>query len=194
MLTPEQAQERMMGITGSKPKRLKKPLPPPALHPYRAVVLGVDPGDCSGWSIWVKGVYLQSGELDVYDPEALDKVIAGAVEFAVISDLPIVMVLERPWSRRALGQSRKLWQDAWHRGGCSARRIARAWPSRWRAQLLGIGGQMKREGIRAHEQAHACRVTDRTEIPHDEAAGICLGHYGTHCGEVGKVLPRSARG
>lgn len=200
MLSPEQAMEKLHAKAAAKRRKLAPP--PPSHRPHRCVVLAVDPGDPSGWSIWAAGRYVQSGEVDPHEADALDRVIAALPLLCTMTDpdhCPAVLVLERPWSRRVLGPSRALWAKAWERAGYSARRIVRAWPSRWRSQLLGTGGRMNTEQHRTVEGAHALSVvvaqTGReAAIRHDEAAAICIGHWAARAGEVSKVIPRSYRG
>jgi hypothetical protein len=183
-------------------------------------LLAVDPGETSGWAVYANGVLVQWGIVDVHHAPSVAKVISGALQLAEIATLPTVLLLERPYSRRTLGPSRAIWGNAWLDAGASSRRIARAWPSRWRSQLFGRGmGAARQADARAAEQLFANaeisrgkradsltatqwpdgqlslsrQVGGETGVPHDAAAAISMGKWGTRAAEVGKVLPSRSR-
>lgn len=169
-------------------------------RPWRCLLLAIDPGETSGWALYANGKLVQWGWVDVHHGASVEKVIAAALQLAAIATLPAVLLLERPYSRRTLGPSRTIWAKAWAAAGASERRIARAWPSRWRSQLFGRGmGSAKQEDARANEQLGArAEIAAGSEkpiesVPHDVAAAICMGKWGTHAEEVGKVLPAGVR-
>jgi len=165
------------------------------VKPWRCIILAIDPGSTSGWSIWADGNHVQHGVVDVFAHAEVAKIVASAVQLAELGSVPLVLVLERAWSQRALGASRVLWAKAWEAAGCSARRIVRAYPSHWRSKLFGHGmGRATQGRARAAEQSMARVLTGkREEIPHDAAAAVCIGRWATLAPEVGKVIPARYR-
>lgn len=192
-------------------KRGKKQKPPPSVTPHECVILAVDPGENSGWSIWDRGLLCEWGEVDVFGAE-LGAVFGKALAIAVDAGVPCVLVVERPFQRRAeqggfnttgTGAADKIWREHAKRCGFS-KRVVRVYPATWRARVLGAPWHMtKREAVREHEQRIAPLVVaengfDRSDHDHvdpgpDACPAILIGKWGTHAGEVGAVLPKPRR-
>lgn len=182
----------------SRKRVTRAPVIAPSFTPWRCVLLAVDPGNTSGWAIYACGRLVDFGTLDVFDHATVAKVVAAALRFAELAgaehteDLPTVLVLERPFSGRTLGASRTLWAKAWENARCVERRIVRAWPSRWRAQLFGRGaGRWPQDRARREEQRRALAIAggEHLAIQHDAAAAICIGAWAVRAAEVGSKLP-----
>lgn len=189
--------------THAKPrKRATRPaVVAPSFVPWRCVVLAIDPGNESGWAIYVCGVLVQFGTLDVFDHETVAKVIAAALRMAEfagadagdVDPVPTLMAIERAFSPGARrGAARPLWQSAWAKARCVEKRIVRPHASRWRSQLFGRGaGAWPQARARAEEQTRARGIAKRGDMPiqHDAAAAICIGAWGCRAAEVGSKLP-----
>ena len=198
----------------SKKPKLRVKLPP-VVHPWRAVVLGVDAAKRSGWAIMFGGQLLESGEANKdRDPELL-RVCSIALRHAEKRDVPCVMVLERPPNRVhpgrqastliGLGAARQAWEMAWRTQGGVRKRIVHVLPVTWRS-ALGIVNQASKGGLstaehereRAYVHTRKRALTARpawitTEVGADEAAAICIAEWGSRAGETGAVLPEKLR-
>lgn len=173
-------------------KRAQRPqVLAPAHRPWRAAILAVDPGNTSGWAIWLAGKLAESGTVDVFDHAEIARIVSALERLADVADLAPVLLLERPFSRRSLGASRPLWQSAWSKAGLPASRVVRAWPARWRAQLFGHGLHAAPQAVarRAEQLTARSIVGSNDEIQHDRAAAICQGAWASRAAEVGRVLP-----
>lgn len=178
-------------------RRVPRPVPPPSVRPWPIVVLAIDPGLTSGWAIWARGRYVDSGEVSVLDPEAVARVVRAALrwrELVVPGEVvPVVLVLERPWSGRqgnASGPARPIWKATWAREGGVKSHFVKLYPATWRSRVLGKGmGSAPRERAREVEQRVARMVSGR-RVGADEAPAVCIGKCACHAGEVGEVLPK----
>lgn len=165
----------------------------PSPKPWACVVLGVDTAATSGWCIAVSGKRVDSGELSTLDTPELSRVVRWALDLGRLGGLRVVLVLEAPWGGSvtvvaALGAARERWEGVWRDAGQTPRRVVRVNPSTWRSAVLGrssIG--MSRDAVRAFEQGVARAVVGKPLGP-DEAAAVLIARWGSHAGEVGKVI------
>lgn len=204
----------------AKPKhrRRKVAKPLPAWQPWPAVVLAVDTAARSGWSIWVAGKLVDSGEIDTIDEPALLRITRAVHIRAIESRLPCVLVLERPWGGtmsviEGLGAARERWRQVWVAAGESERRIVRVYPITWRTKVLGAqNARLPRNVVRAVERRMAAQViaSERGqrsfwrclfsmgerpahEVGDDEAPAVLIGVWASKAAEVGKALRAGAR-
>lgn len=203
----------MTGAAPTRRKRQKAPQPPPSVQPHRCALLAVDAGKEGGWAVYVAGKLVQFGEVKGYDLTAVQAVVAGLVQLAEISSVPMVLVLERPATYRhagkrsfgtvlGMGAARGVWRAAWVSAGCSERRIVDAPIATWRSRVLGKGwgGAVARETVRQHEQLIARQMVERelgvqraAAVGPDSAPAILIGKWAAHAPQVAKRLPVTAR-
>lgn len=174
-------------MSATSAKRAKKTHLPPSYDAHPCAVLAVDPGESSGWAIYVHGGLVASGECDVFghDPE-------WVIGSFLACEGPHVVVVERPFMVRfgtqvAVGAGDVIWRRHAERAGLG-RRIVRVYPATWRARVTGMSNA-KREAARAVEQEHAARVAGRAVGP-DQAAAICIGLWAIRAGEVAAKIPK----
>lgn len=173
-----------------KRKRAKKPKPPPSLTPHDAAVLAIDPGETSGWAIWVRGTLRAYGTCDVFGDMPAELVRHFLREFG-----PHVAVIERPFlvrfgSQTNIGTADRIWRKRLEEAGL-ARRIVRVYPASWRARVLGKGwASASRDLVRVREGIVAGAMTEVDHIHPDAAAAVCIGRWGCFAGEVLAVLPK----
>jgi hypothetical protein len=164
--------------------------------PWPCLVLAADTAQRSGYSMWLSGTLLESGEFDlVREPFRVQVICEQALDRARAAGVKAVLVLEAPFLGTSQGQWRGAWRLAWAQSGGVASRVVQVHPSRWRARVLGNGMHAaKREVARKFEQ----RVAEQTAgypVGEDEAPAIMIGLWATRAGEVGKKLePRSKKG
>jgi hypothetical protein len=189
-------------------KRAKRVKLPPSIRPHQAVIIAVDPGENSGWSIWDRGLLCEWGEVDVFDAAAVVAVLEKALAWYADPAIKCVLAIERPFQRRAeqggfntttTGTADKIWRTHAQRAGFS-KRIVRCYPASWRARVLGSPWHMaKREAVRAREQEIAPLIVrehgfDAGNPPGPDACpAILIGKWATHAGEVGAVLAKRPR-
>ena len=171
-------------------KRAKKPKLPPSLRPWPCAILAIDPGERSGYAIFVRGVLVASGPVKM-GGEAV--VVAEAVVRA--EGLPLVVVAEKWVAHGAFGGSRTMgglgrhwgrWEGALLGDGITTRRIARVVPQTWQARVIPYRvGQDRDERLRLVE-ASAQRI--KPGVTKDEAAAIGIGLWGIHAGAVGELI------
>lgn len=159
---------------------------------WRLVLLCVDPGTRSGWSLWLCGGLVASGEVDALEQAEVDRVVTECLGLARCMDVPAVMVLEKTWSGRqgqASGPSRPIWRRAWKRGGGVQKRVVGVYPATWRSRVLGAGmGKARRGTARAAERGLARHLT-RRDVGVDEAPAICIGLWARRSEATVAVLP-----
>lgn len=189
------------GSVRAAPKSKRESAAP---KPWRAVVIGVDTARNSGWSIYACGVFSCSGELDTHHERSIRDVIEVGLTLAAMRMVPCILVLEKPWGGSvdvvaALGAAREAWCHAWrelagpvgHTG-----KVLLVAPSTWRAPVLGgYYVRAPREQCRAAEMSMAMGLRNDPDrlLGSDEAAGICIGWYGTRAPGVGKLIGKRAR-
>lgn len=193
-LNPEDAK-----ACASCDKRTKKAKPRPVFRPWRCVVLALDAGGRSGWSVWSLGKLADAGEFNIYTGEGLREVVRVAEvakSFAAHLRVPWVAMIEASWGGRmgvGLGAAAGYWTFALRNAQLPRARIGSVSPSTWRARELPKGAHaLPRDEVRAHEVAAAAAVVGR-DVGHDEAPAILIGKWGTQAGEVGELLPKNAR-
>lgn len=185
------------------PRGLRRPAagkPSHAPRPWECVVLAVDTARVSGWSVLARGHLVARGELDTLSDGAIDAVVQRAVDGAAELQLPLVLVLEKPWGGNvhvvtALGAARERWQRAWrslaigHLG-----RVHTVSPSTWRAAVLGPEwARAERDDVRAEEQRAACALFALEQVGGDEAPALLIGFWASRAGEVGRRLSKTAQ-
>lgn len=159
-------------------------------HP--CIIVAVDTARISGWSIWLAGALLRSGERDMQrDPLAAVEVCADAMRVAEEHSLPAVLVYERPFRGTTQGQWIGSWKAGWAGVGGPQTRMVGVYPATWRAGVLGGGMHAaKREVVRAAEH-RAASVLTRRIVGGDEAAAILIGYWATMAPEVATKLPKA---
>lgn len=194
--------------------RVKKPAPQPSATPWRCVVLTIDPGERSGWSIWREGVLEAHG----FAQHHFDRQAAVARAFGLASShgLPLVVVGES-WSARrfqaaggrlstaalvGLGASWGRWLEQLDRepgqtlGRWHGPAIVRVEPPVWRAVTIGNAGNSAACKLRAVNRATVLAREAGLEPPtwSDDADAIVMGEWACRAGQVGAVLPAAFRG
>jgi len=180
-------------MTATKRRKRKAP---PVHRPWQATVIAVDPGKVSGWAIFRHGTYMTSGLLKRTDNVGMSEVADTAVALAKSLGVPAVLVLEyHPWAgtgnaRAGLEAAREAWRIAWRQAGGHVGKVVNANVATWRGNVLGVTrGPM----VLLYEREHARRLTRKADVSQDEAAAIGIGVWASRAGEVGAVLPKSAR-
>lgn len=188
--------------TLARPKAKKKKGKPEKLLDvaHACSVLAVDGADCSGWSMWDRGVLQRYGECDIFEGEPA-KIID---QFLQLTPAPHVVVIERPFMMRfggqsALGTGRKVWSVAAKRAGLERRTVS-VYPSQWRSPILPKGfASAKREVVRPEEQKCAGEVVrgalgllyeQQHPIGVEAAPAILIGKWGSFAPAVLRVLPK----
>lgn len=182
----------------SRPREKAAP-PPPSFRPWRCVVLALDAGECSGWSVHVLGKLASSGEFSIYTDEGVRevlRVVDTAKTFAASLRVPWVAMHEATWGGHmglATPASVGYWTFALRNAQLPRARIGEVYPARWRARMLPRGMHAaKRDDVRVCEQATAHALVGRM-VGADEAPAILIGKWATQAGEVGELLPKNAR-
>lgn len=190
---PVSSQARAMCSRGKKPA--------PAPKPWQCSILAVDTAENSGWSVWVDGTLVSSGETDTRDEARMLK-IASWPGSHTISSGPPVLVLEAPYGGPkhagevktliALGMARERWLRAWKDAGEARARVVLVQPATWRAAVLGNVRGLKTPALNKLEQQVAKRISGRDCRP-DEAAAVCVGAWASYAAAVGEVIGKKAR-
>jgi hypothetical protein len=180
--------------TRAKKKRVKLSPSPVSLE---CAVLGIDPGECSGYSIWQRGKLVEYGEVDVFSTEPAD-----VLERFMALGGPHVLVVERPFrvkyqNQTGIGTADKMWRELAKRLRVPRWRTVRVYPPTWRSCQLPKGfASAKREKVRPEEQLVARAVVleqlgpDAPELGDESAPAVLIGRWGVYAGEVQKVLPK----
>lgn len=179
-----------------KPKLTKRDLHL-ALPILDCVTLNIDAGTPCGWSIFLRGEWMASGECDVYSDD-VESVVRTALGLGHQQKLPVVLVIEKPYAGNlataaGMGAKRGTWITAWVRqGGVKSRKLL-VLPSVWRCRVLPKGiGKKLREEIQADEQEYALQVTGRV-CGVDESPAIGIGFWSARAPEVLKKLPKGRK-
>lgn len=182
----------------SKP-RAKAAAPLPSFRPWRCVVLALDAGETSGWSVYALGKLACSGQFAIYRDEGVRevlRVVDTAKAFAARLGVPWVAVHEATWGGRmalAAPASVGYWTFALRNAQLPLARIGSVYPARWRARVLPRGMHAAaRDVVRACEQETAAALVGRS-VGADEAPAILIGKWCTQAGEVGLMLPKNER-
>lgn len=190
--------------------RPKKYRPPATPQPWRCAVLAIDTAANSGWSIWVDGGLMCSGEVK---KDRRAELIALCIR-AHCYNRPAVLVMESaagfvyPGRGAAaligLGAARQAWQEAWAAAGGMKKRRVSVVPSRWRGDLFGGGlkailghgkkaAEFEKDWAAIQVKQYAPANDNAGPLGPDECAAICLGCWGVRAGEVGMALPHKLR-
>jgi len=206
------AQPRALSHARSSSKSKRSSITP-APRPWPCAVLAVDAANASGWSIWLRGKYDLSGELNTRLTGACADIVVLAVERAKQEKLPLVLVLEwSSWQGRGIRTAQGLaaaterWLVPWRQFATGNKgRIVRVHVATWRSRVLGkdFGARAPRQDIRLAERFTASSLTvrygarskaqDPTSFGNEEAPAICIGYWASYAGEVGKKLRPAAR-
>ncbi len=186
-------------------KRPRKPPPPPVFTPHECVIVNVDPGECSGYAITIRGKLEDFGECDVF-AGGPQRVLEMGLELARERRLACVLVIEKPFVRRpeqggynttGTGTADKIWRVMAKRLGFS-RRIIRVHPSSWRARVLDKGMHAaKRPVVRENEQTKALSVARAhgiEKVPGPDASpAVMIAEWSKFSGEVAVALAPKTR-
>jgi hypothetical protein len=182
-----------------KPKAKTKP-PDPVFRPWACVVLALDCGATSGWSVWVLGFFNDTATTEIYTDDGVREVIRvveTAKAFALRLGVPWVAMCEATWGgTMGLGKPASVgyWTFAMRNAQLPRSRIGEVYPARWRARVLPKGMHAaKRETVRAAELVAASALVGGRNVGSDEAPAILIGKWSTQAGEVGLLLPKNAR-
>lgn len=179
----------------SKKKKRDKLAPSPLA--LECAVLGIDPGERSGFSMWQRGRLVEFGEVDVFSTEP-----TAVLERFIALEGPHVLVVERPFRVRyqnqtGIGTADKMWRELAKRLRVPRWRTVRVYPPTWRACQLPKGmASAKREKVRPEEQLVARAVVlehlgpSAPELGDESAPAVLIGRWGVFAGEVQKVLPK----
>lgn len=163
----------------------------------RCAILSVDPGEMSGWALTIRGDYIKSGEVrPKRELGRVREICEYALICAGVENLPLVLVLERPFRGRggSAGTSNvDTWQAAAQEAGIQVTKVVKVYTATWRAGFLGRGwGNAPRDLARAKEREVAEDIA-RGPVGPDEAPAICIGQWASYCNEVNVKLPRKFR-
>lgn len=173
-----------------------KLVPMDSKRPHSAVILAIDTATNSGWALFRRGQWLESGELQVSQADQIRTVIIAALGYGRASAIPVCIVLEKPpntpfhsfASTAKLIAARDAWETAWAELAKPERQKnhhVRVYPQTWRSRVLGKTSGPELPEL---ERSNAMLVTNREPGP-DEAAAVCIGVWACTAGEVAKVLP-----
>lgn len=164
--------------------------------PHLAIVLGIDPGETSGWSIWERGDYLASGE--VRTPAGRADAIHRAQRHAAAAGRPLIVIAEKwlakgnkrwtPVQMMGAGAQWGRWAEQLEMAGIKSSRIVRVEPQEWRAATLGRR-TLDRAGWKQLAVTLARGVAPRP-VGVDEAEAIWIGRYGCYAAIVGEAMPK----
>ena len=163
---------------------------------HECVVLGIDPGETSGWSVWLRGVYVESGEARTSEKRAAAVIVAQrCAESAGVS---LIVVAEKwlakgnktwtPVQMMGTGAQWGRWAEQLDIAGIKPSSIVRVEPQVWRAATLGRRS-LKRDAWKALAIAYARGVVPRP-VGTDEAEAVFIGMWGMRAAEVGEALPK----
>ncbi len=163
-------------------KRGKKPKPPPVFRPWRCVILALDAGARSGWSVWSVGKLADSGEHSIYTDAGLRetiRVVQVAKCFSLQLGVPWVAVIEAAWGgymRVGKGAAGGYWTFALRNAQLPRARIGDVYPAMWRARTLPRGMHAaERDVVRANEVVAASKLV-RGRLPgDDESPAVLIG-------------------
>ena len=168
---------------------------------WRAVILGIDPGQTSGVSLWIGDEC--RGAWTVVLASERRATIADAV--AAGEGLPLVICGESwsgGWSSErssartiaGLGAAWGRWQEAAEAAGVRPSQFIRVHTARWRSDVLG--GRQARTAEHWKAAARAWCAAHEIEIDSDDAAeAACIGWWATRVPQTARALrlPRSCR-
>ena len=180
---------------------------------HDCAILAVDPGESSGWAVWL------CGELRAHGPAVLpiDRQLGVTRAFSIARThaVPLIVVAEKWGGRRwnpktarmerlgdevlvGLGAHWGRWLEQLdlHGGYTLGRskwpKIVRVLPTTWQPAMLGRGRseQLKSASVtRATAQCHAHGL-DRAPADDNVADAICIGEWACKATEVGALLPK----
>lgn len=186
----------------------------PSPTPLLCAVLAVDPGERSGWAVWVRGKLVDHGTAI----HPFERAAAVQRAFGVASDrgLPLAVVAETWSARRFQAAGGRMstasiagMGAAWGRwleqielchtpnvvGRWTGPAYVRVEPPTWRAPTIGNGGNSAAMKLRAMQRASSnARGAGLPEPKWSDAAdAIVIGEWACRAAEVERVLPVSCR-
>jgi hypothetical protein len=166
---------------------------------HECVVLGIDPGETSGWSVWLRGAYVESGEART--PQRRAAAVIVAQRCAESAGVPLIIAAEKwlargnktwtPVQMMGTGAQWGRWAEQIDIAGIPSSRVVRVEPQVWRAATLGRRS-LKRDAWKQLAIAYARGVVPRP-VGADEAEAVFIGLWGTRAAEVGEALPKRRR-
>jgi len=169
-------------------------VPSDSKEPHQCVILAVDPATETGYCVMFLGEVQCSGSFTTHANS-----IVCAIEYALMQpeDVPVVLVLEKPFARNpetsaTLLGIRRQWIGIWRhrmRGLGHAGKVANVYPQTWRSRVLGVttGEDVERGEFSV---ARSLVYPPGASVTRDEAAAICIAKWGSTAGEVAKVIPK----
>lgn len=188
-------------------KRKARKKRPPLVEPIKCAILAIDPGETSGWAIWLDGKLYDHGVCEAFTlnsnsmrvvVECFDRLTRASPKVGEYPrPAPIrVVVVEKPFRARGssganIGAADTLWRRVAVQYGL--RRVFRVHPSTWRAATLGGKWvSAKRDDVRAQEQAYVEHQWGKKVHP-DEAPAILIGLWAAHSEDLLDKLPKGVR-
>lgn len=171
----------------------------PTFRAWDCVVLALDPAEVSGWAIFVRGRYIESGEHRLFDAAGVvetARVVGVAKRWALELGIPWVVMAERSFGgRMGVGETSALgfWRYALLSAQLLPSYVGLVYPSQWRARVLPKGATGKRDAVREREQEFARKLSRKETVGGDEAAAVGVGKFATHAGETGVLMHDSER-
>lgn len=163
---------------------------------HDCVILAIDPGARSGWSISARGKYRDSG-VAIRHEQRFDA-CNQAVRLAAAESLPLVVVAEKwthggpyggPRTMCGLGKSWGLWCAALEMAWIPKSRVLRVYTQTWRHRVFpGQSVATKRAEWDALIRTRAEIDSGKTIESDDEADAICIDIWARDAVPVGKKV------
>jgi hypothetical protein len=168
---------------------------PSSFRPWPCVLLCIDPGNTSGWAIFVQGTLHAHGTCRF---TKLD-IIHMALDIAEAASMKLIVVREKwataHWKSKAapigIGAAWGGWRESLRIKDVPPRAVVEVYPRTWQAATVG-GRQLKSDDQIKAVQAFV-KLRLGIDAKPDAAAAIGIGMWGTYAGEVGEALERCER-
>lgn len=174
--------------------------------PNNAVILGIDSGATSGWSIFIKDQFYISSIARNHDERKRGIVMAAF--YSENRGLPLIVGREAwspGWGKKrtfksivGTGAAWGKWEELLESFGLPKRRIFTVTPNVWRKAILGLKvGRHTRDQAKASAIAY-CKAKgwwnmDINELVHDAAEATCIAHYMVYDERVAKAIRHPSR-
>ena len=163
----------------------------------QAVILAIDPGKRSGFSIWIRGILATWGPIEPGDE--LTAVQAARV-FEANEKLPLIVVGEKwtagGWrsaaSMMGMGAQWGRWDGALRAANHPKRRVVRVYPQTWRAAILRPRRGANTEQLK-HLSVTAANYVAASSVPildDNVADAINIGRWATRAAVVEALMPK----
>lgn len=174
-------------------------------QPFKAVIVGIDPGQKGGASVWLNGKYVTSRAVDTRQDRYL--ILRRAAALAEAETCPMILVFET-WTAHGkintaaligLGTSVGRWLEAAETfenlvGNWRGPKSTRVQVGQWRRDIFGNGwGNWPTDAWKLAAMNRAELIMGKPPATPDQAEAVLIGFWGTHAGEVGAVLPKHIR-